>query len=88
MKDIVRHYLNSKSYAIKKYMAEILKEKYPQNENIIERISNCLTTEKDAQEFGILVGNIYEAAYKKAVGDYKEQLAKLGIEAVIKPESN
>jgi hypothetical protein len=88
MNNIVEHYLNKKSYVIKKYMADILKEKYPDNESIIERISSCLTTEKDAQAFGTLIGNVYEAAYKKAVSEYKDQLAKLGIEAVIKPEPN
>jgi hypothetical protein len=74
---------NPRSQQIKKVMYEILKERYGNNEQIIERISTCLTTDYDMQSFFKIVTDIYEKAYMKAVNDHKDQLKKLGLSARI-----
>ena len=65
-------------------MAEILRGRYQDNVEIIDRISSTLATEKDLKDFAQLVGQIYQSAYEKSVNDHKEQLAKLGITTSIK----
>lgn len=58
---------------------DILKDKYGPHDNIVERISTALNTDRDLEEFGKLIMQVYETAYCKAVKDYKEQAEKLGI---------
>lgn len=70
---------NPKIHYIKKSMFEILKERYPKHEVLLERIAFSLQTEKDLQEFLKLVVDIYEIGFLKAVNDQKEQLEKLGL---------
>lgn len=85
----MEYFANPRGLYIKKAAFEILKERYLQNEPIIERLSGALTTEKDVQAFFKLVGDIYEIAYLKAVEDHREQLAKAGLQArVVTPQSD
>ena len=70
---------NPRGQALKKTMFEVLKERYQQNEQIIDRIGVSLTTESDVSGFMKLVSDIYEIAYLKSVNDHKEQLQKMGI---------
>lgn len=69
-------------------MFDLMQEKYPKNEEIIERIGASLTTEKDIKDFLGLVTDLYEMAYLKAVNDHREQLTKLGLVANIKPSES
>jgi hypothetical protein len=71
--------VNPKIHHVKKTMFEVLKERYAQNENIIERIGVAMATEGDLKAFFSLVTDIYELAYMKAVADHHEQLSKLGL---------
>jgi len=77
---------NPQTFAIKKYMAEILKDKYPTHEVIIERIAVILATARDYEAFGKLIGDLYETAYLKAVNDHKDALAKVGLKVSVVPE--
>lgn len=49
------------------------------HDNIIERVASAMITEKDVQEFGLLIGQIFEQGYKKAYQDYKEEIEKMGL---------
>lgn len=77
---------NFQSNYIKKTMFELMKERYHQNEMIIERIAASLTTENDIKGFFKMVTDIYEMGYLKSVGDHQEQLKKLGLIANIVAE--
>ena len=85
---IMRYMSNPRAFTLKKWMAELLKAKYVNHDAIIERVASSLVTERDLQEFGRLITDVYEAAYLKAVNDYKSQFEKLGINVNIVPEKS
>lgn len=84
----LNYFGNNQSHHIKKVIFEMLKERYSKNEQIIERISLSLVTEKDMKDFITLTTDLYEVAYLKAVQDHREQLEKLGLIANIKPSND
>ena len=69
---------NPQGHVIKKYMAEILKDKFPPHQEILERISTNLITHGDMQAFGKLVSDIYQIGYLKAIAEHEEVLNRLG----------
>mgnify|MGYP003972963931 FL=1 len=77
---------NPRSFTLKKWFIEIMKEDYMKHDTIIERVSTSLTTERDLEDFGALITGVYERAYKKAVNDYQEQAEKLGIKVSVVAE--
>lgn len=78
---------NPKAFTLKKWFYDLLGRDYPPHETVIERISTSLTTQQDMEDFGKLVTQIYQTAYKKAVDDYKGQVEKLGIRVTMqKPD--
>ena len=79
-------YLNNpRGHHLKKTMFDVLKERYAQNEQIIDRLGVTLLTEGDLNNFMKMVADIYESAYMKAVEDHKEQLQKAGLIARVIP---
>ncbi len=70
---------NPKGFAIRKWLADLLKQDYKLHDPIVERISAALVTQKDLEDFGKLVGTVYSAGFMKAFNDYKQQLEKLGL---------
>ena len=82
----MKYMANPKSFTLKKWFAELLKGKFPPHENIIERVSMSLVTEKDLTDFGKLVAEVYEAGYLKAVNDYRAQFEKMGVKISIVAE--
>jgi hypothetical protein len=83
----LEHFTNPQGTAFKRYLYEILKDKYPKHHDIIERIAANLQTEGDLQNFSALVIELFEMAYAKAVEDYKGELKKMGykVDIVQKP---
>jgi len=79
---------NPKTIALKKFMVEILYTKYHAYEDLLTRLGSQLITENDLHSFGKMINDVYELGYKKAVDDYKEQLAKMGIAVNIKKSSD
>lgn len=77
------NFLNPRSTYIKKYLYEILKNKYAQNEGIIDRITSQLSLEGDSQDFIRLIGDIFESGYIIAVDQHKEALSKIGMKVTI-----
>ena len=75
---------NPRNQAVKKYMSEILKQKFSESDEIIDRILSSLTTDKDIQQFATMIGHVYQVAYSQAVDDHREQLEKLGLKTQIK----
>lgn len=80
---------NPRGWQLKKTMYEFLKERYPKNEDIIERMGHHLITEKDAKAFMQLMMDVYEVGYMTAVDQHREELAKLGVKVnVVKPKES
>jgi hypothetical protein len=78
---------NPKSHYIKKSMFELLKERYTKHEDIVERISVSLLTDKDMTAFLQLSLELYEIGYLRSVEDHREQLEKIGIKvSVVAPD--
>ncbi len=71
--------MNPKIYALKKFLAQILEQKYQNHDDIITRATHNIITDNDIVSFSKLITDIYENGYMKAVAEYKEQLTKLGI---------
>jgi len=77
---------NPQSIAIKKYLFDILKERYNKNEKFIERLSSQTLTKEDYENLGILIADIFELGFLRAVDQYREQLLKMGVKINIIPE--
>jgi hypothetical protein len=75
-------------YVAKKYVFELLQEKYEPNQAMIERMAHYLATEKDVTDFCKIIMDAYAKGYSKAVNDYKEQLAKMGYEVNVVTNKN
>lgn len=77
---------NIHSSAIKKYLFELLKERYARNEKFIDRLSSTVATKEDYESLGSLVVDIFETGFLKAVDGYKDELAKMGLRVNVVPE--
>lgn len=77
---------NIHSSAIKKYLFELLKERYAKNEKFIDRLSSTVATKEDYESLGNLVVDIFETGFLKAVDGYKDELAKMGLRVNVVPE--
>jgi hypothetical protein len=74
---------NPRGHMLKKTMFEILKERYPKHEQIIDRVSHSLATDKDIKDFVSMMVEIYEVGFVRAVDEHREKLSKLGFEVKI-----
>lgn len=77
---------NLHATAIRKYLFEILRDRYMKNEKFIDKLATTITTNEDYESLGSLVVDIFELGFLKAVGEYKDQLAKMGLRVNIVPE--
>jgi len=75
---------NPMGHIVKKYLSEVLQEKFFQHEDVVERISRSLVTRGDMENFGKLVLAIYEAGFMKAVEDNKEAWERFGVKPIIR----
>ena len=78
---------NPQAFAIKKYLFDMLKERYSRSADYIERLASGVTTKGDYEALGSLMADVYEAGFLRAVDQYKEQLAKMGMKVNVVPES-
>lgn len=83
---LMQYMANPKAFTLKKWFGELLKSNSKNHEDIIERLSLALITNKDLEDFGKLIANVYESGYFKAIADYKKQLGKMGLKVEIVPE--
>jgi|GEM_PF-2656584 deoxyhypusine synthase len=79
----LRNLSNPLSWGIKKYMFEMLQERYSRNEDIITRVSDTIMSEKDYQAFGQLIVDVYEKGFSTALEQQKEQFEKMGLDVNI-----
>jgi hypothetical protein len=65
-------------------MLQILGNKAENYDELITRIGFNLVTENDLKMFALMVNDILEIGYRRAVEDYKGQLSEMGIEVSMK----
>jgi len=76
---------NPHSFTLKKWFATLLRKSYTSdNDVIIERVASSLATNQDVEDFGKLMGALYESGYQRAVEDVKGQVEKHGLQVDIK----
>jgi hypothetical protein len=81
--NFVKYMSNPRCFTLKKWFSDMLKTEYQQHDEVVERISTSLLTDKDVDKFGKLIMNVYETAYKKAVEDYRVEFEKMGVKITI-----
>lgn len=75
--------------AVKKYIHNILQEKYSAHHTIVERVGYQMATEQDTMDFLKMIASVYETAYMQGIADFQAGLKKQGynFEAEFKPQS-
>jgi hypothetical protein len=79
MGSMLEHLANPQAHVVKKYMFDILQDRYPKHQEILERIASALVTSNDLQAFGKLISDVYEVAYLKSLDQQKDVFKKAGI---------
>jgi len=78
---------NPQSIAIKKYLFEMLKDRYPRNENFIDRIVTMIQTKEDYERFSKFMADVFETGFIRAVDEYRDQFTKMGMKVgIVAPE--
>ena len=81
----VNYMTNPRAFTLKRWLFELLKDKYPPHDKTAERIATSLQTDSDIEDFGKMAAEIFECGYRKAVTDYKVEAEKLGIKVHVVP---
>lgn len=61
---------------VKKYLFEVLAEKYEKNEPVIDRLMHTFDMKKDIEALVELFGDIYQSGYEVSYNQFKEEIAK------------
>lgn len=86
--NLIKYMSNPRAFTLRKWFYDLLKVNYVDHDPIIERVGTSLTTQKDLEDFGKLIGQVYDTGYRKAVEDYKKEIEKLGLKVqVVVPDS-
>ena len=83
--DIMNMLTNQHSYAIKKYTHELIKDRYPQHEELLTRVCSSLVTENDVEGFAKLMADLYECGFLKAMEESRDALEAAGYKMSITP---
>lgn len=75
---------NPKTMVLRKFMVEVLGTKVENYEDLLTRVGFSLITENDLKTFALLVNDILEIGYRRAIEDYRKQLNEMGIEVSMK----
>ena len=75
----INYMSNPRSFTLKNWFAQLLKQDYLPHDTIVERVSSALTTDQDIEDFGRLIGQVFESGYRRAVDDYQDEAAKMGL---------
>lgn len=78
----INYVQNPKSYTVKKWLSELLKEKSVKYDGLSERICVGVTNE-DMEKLGKLFAELFEGGYLKAIGEYKSELERLGMKVKV-----
>jgi hypothetical protein len=81
--DFSQSLMRPQAQVVKKYVAQVIKGKWKNHEEIIERISQQLVTTKDIEAFNTLLKDFYETGYFQAVEHHKAVLESVGVRAEV-----
>lgn len=85
--NMMKYMANPKAFTIRKWLYDLLKLQYSAHDEIVERVSTSLSTDRDLTDFGNLMSQVYEAGYRKAVDDYRSQIEGMGLKIhIVQPE--
>jgi predicted dinucleotide-utilizing enzyme len=76
---LINYMANPRAFTLKQWLYQLLKEHYPKHEDMADRVSTVLATQKDLEDFGKMLSQVFECGYRKAIEDYAEEAAKKGI---------
>ena len=82
----IQQLMNPQSTVLKRYLFEILREKFPRNEEIIERVASALVTQGDLQGFSQLIIDVFETGYFKSLNEHKDILTRAGLKVNVVSE--
>jgi hypothetical protein len=86
--NLIKYMSNPRAFTLRKWFYDLLKLNYIEHDAIIERVGTSLATQKDLEDFGKLIGQVYDIGYRKAVEDYRKEIEKLGLKVqVVAPDS-
>ena len=83
--DWMEYMRNPHAWPIKKYMFDILQDRYGKHEKILTRLVHHLHTKEDIEGWGNLVIDLYEVGFLKAVNEYQEQMEERGFKVSVVP---
>jgi len=85
--DMMNMLAGQQTHALKKYIFDMIPEKYHEHDEILTRSTANLVTQKDIEEFAKFVAVVFESGYLKAAEQYKENMENLGYKLdVVAPE--
>jgi hypothetical protein len=79
----IKYLSNPKGFTMKKWFYDLLGLEYAGHDAIIERVATSLTTQQDLEDFGKLIGQVYEKGYRKAIDDYKKEAERVGLKVSV-----
>jgi hypothetical protein len=82
----LQYLANPHSFTLKRYLFEVLGNRYQKNETFIERLSSVLNTQDDVEKLGALIRDLYEAGFIRAVERYRGELEKMGYSTTVTQE--
>ena len=74
---------NPLKIAIQKFLMEMLKERYTNHAQVIERMCHYLVTEQDAKQFSAFAADLYQLGFARATKEYTQKLAEQGFKLEI-----
>jgi hypothetical protein len=77
---------NLQASAIKKHIFEMIGGRYGRNERFIERLVGQVNTKEDYEGLGTFLADLFESGFLRAVDQYKDQFAKMGMKVNVVPE--
>jgi hypothetical protein len=87
--NFARYVANPKAFTLKKWFYDMLGINYASHDIIIERVASSLTTEKDLEDFGKLLGQVFETGFRKAIEEYAKEAEKVGLKvSIVSPPTN
>ena len=81
--DFAQSLMRPQAQVVKQYVAQVIKGKWKQHEEIIDRISQQLVTTRDIEAFNTLLKDFYETGYHQSVEQHKAALESVGMRAEV-----
>jgi hypothetical protein len=79
---------NPRGLMLKQFAAQLLEDRYPKYNELMERLSAVLVTDGDMEAFSKMLVDLFEKGYLRAVDDHRSRLAEMGIKSTVVPTKN